>query len=71
MKEKIKRCPFCGGGSLRVASILGEWHVICIHCRARGPDRKNKEGAMVAWNCRTAIPEEVRNEDATDYSNAR
>jgi len=58
MKGKINRCPFCGGGSLRVASIFGEWHVICTRCRARGPDRKNKEGAMAAWNCRAATLKE-------------
>lgn len=51
--EDMKRCPFCNGGSLRVASILDGWHVICVKCRARGPDCGNKDLAITAWNHRT------------------
>lgn len=58
MKEEIKCCPFCGRGGLRVASILGEWHVRCIKCHAQGPDREDKEQAIRLWNHRM----EVRNE---------
>ena len=50
--EEIRCCPFCGGASLRVASILGSWHVICLDCHARGPDCEDKEEAIEAWNDR-------------------
>ena len=50
--EEMKCCPFCNGNSLRVACTLGDWQVICIKCRARGPDCGNKELAIAAWNRR-------------------
>ena len=56
--KEIKCCPFCGRGGLRVASILGEWHVRCIKCRARGPSHEDKEQAIVAWNRRVVVLDE-------------
>lgn len=52
MTEQIEGCPFCGWGSLRVASIQGDWHVICTSCRAQGPDSRDREKAIEAWNRR-------------------
>jgi Lar family restriction alleviation protein len=66
MKEKLKRCPFCGGeAGIYQAGKNGilskhKWYAECIKCAVGLPPFANeyytsKEEAIKAWNARPEI----------------
>ncbi len=58
-------CPFCGFGTLRVAFVYREWHVICGTCRALGPGRRGKLSAIQAWDTREEIEDDGSRHNST------
>ena len=56
--DKLKPCPFCGAGAEydHVCREHNLWLVICKTeaCQSRGNIYNDEEGAIAAWNTRTA-----------------
>lgn len=57
MKEKLKRCPFCGGKARQYVSVLGYYHVYCPssnNCEVHPETHffKTSKEADEAWNRR-------------------
>lgn len=50
---KLLPCPFCGTAvEEEVQSAMGEYWVLCYHCRASGGMFSGKGKAIAAWNNR-------------------
>lgn len=55
MSEKLKPCPFCGGGAS--AGRFGLWHIVgCGQCGFHCEDFTSDSIAIAAWNRRTPAP---------------
>jgi len=54
MKEKLKKCPFCGEKEEIYQDRYrgGYWNVHCLMCGASGPNHKTEVAAIKAWNGR-------------------
>jgi len=53
MKEKLKRCPFCGGkAKIQKHYELERYKVECVDCLAGISYYKSEEEALVTWNKR-------------------
>jgi len=57
--QACKLCPFCGAADLpdkaapiAVETPMGRWAVVCLACRAHGPECKTERAAIDAWNRR-------------------
>jgi Lar family restriction alleviation protein len=53
MKEKLKRCPFCGGEAIVVD--INDWIIECSKCYGKVGLFEQKEEAIKAWNARPEI----------------
>jgi hypothetical protein len=51
MTEKLKPCPFCGGGGHAIRA-MGETWVRCMTCESHGKVCSNHDAALTAWNTR-------------------
>ena len=51
-KERISRCPFCGGEPIEVKSNEATDNVCiqCMNCNMRGPSFPSADNAIVVWN---------------------
>lgn len=50
--EEVKKplpCPWCKS-NVRVEFDIGTPHVACFKCKATGPDKRNEEEAIEAWD---------------------
>jgi transcription elongation factor Elf1 len=48
-------CPFCAHDTAAVVQLKSGQHVVeCLRCKARGPTRRTRDLAVIAWNERTA-----------------
>lgn len=52
MTDKLKPCPFCGGGDMEMNSYSNDtWFFVqCTDCNAAGPESDTSESAEIAWN---------------------
>lgn len=52
-EEKLKRCPFCGGDSVCVSEMHGQYAVVC-DCGASGAAVDTEAEAINAWQQRSS-----------------
>jgi len=51
-KKCWKPCPFCGSMRITVWETPNIWTLECDKCHASGPEAKDEESALSAWNKR-------------------
>lgn len=50
--EGLAACPFCGSKAAEVCSGVGEFWVLCTHCKASSGMKNSKADAVEAWEQR-------------------
>jgi len=53
--DSLEPCPYCGSLDLHMqkdGDAPGEWFMICIDCRCKGPREKKRGLALEYWNAR-------------------
>lgn len=63
-------CPFCGGGASAGGGMGGHW-CFCTVCGAAGMMRGTRQGALDAWNTRTAYLPDDHNADGKPKTKQR
>lgn len=54
----MKTCPYCGSSALhRQRKWPGIAQVLCMRCRAVGPQGVDHDAAKAAWNARAPVKE--------------
>jgi Lar family restriction alleviation protein len=48
----VLTCPFCGSDKAKLRSSTQYSEVACVSCGARGPEYREQESAVEAWNTR-------------------
>lgn len=57
--QRILPCPFCGNWEFHRMTYEEEHHAVrCYQCHFYGPPKKEREGAIAAWNMRVPLIEE-------------
>lgn len=52
---RLQPCPFCRAQSMGVVEYVSEPRTVavrCLRCHAEGPDMRDEETAVRAWNSR-------------------
>ena len=50
---KLCKCPFCGSKHIKSDYMTGKFWLVCDDCGSMGPNGKNLEQAIDAWNKRS------------------
>ena len=59
MTEKLKPCPFCGGGEAKIMKMGYPHWIYCLECGAKVHGRTTDEkDSIEAWNRRAERSEE-------------
>ena len=57
MSTELLPCPYCGSTESIPAKHATQHAVMCLMCKAMGPNMPSKEKAIAAWNRRFVCPD--------------
>lgn len=65
MDDKLKPCPFCGGGARYVPDHTTEGcdYLYCTSCNASVEDRDRQGDCVDTWNTRATLPDRWQDDD--------